>query len=54
MTVCCLCFQKTEKTGNDLEIHAKAERYHVSQIRRKMSRRPLNSDYSSTLLTIAW
>lgn len=48
------CFQKTEKIGNDLEIDAKAEKQHVSQIGRKTRQSPLNYDYSSTLLRIAW
>lgn len=48
------CFQKTEKIGNDLEIDAKAERQHVSQIERKISGNFLNYDYSSTLLRITW
>lgn len=48
-----IAFRK-QKIGNDLEIDAKAKRYHVSQIGRKISGSSLNSNYSSTVLTIAW
>lgn len=48
------CFEKTEKIGNDLEIDAKAEKQHVSQIGRKTRQSPLNSNCSSTLLRISW
>lgn len=45
---------ENREIGNDLEIGIKAERYHVSRKGREMSGNPLNSDYSSALLRIAW